>query len=964
MAETISFGNWIRQRRRALDLTQHDLAARVGCSISAVRKLEGDERRPSRQVAELLADTLQIPAAERATFVKVARMELGFERLATLEAPVLPAARTPGFGSGMGHEQAVAGTVGSNGAQPPLTLRNLPTPSTPLVGRTVEVVRIAEILSAPECRLLTLTGPGGIGKTRLAIAAAESLAQRFADGVCFVPLAVVTDPESIWAALAGALGFRVRRAEDPKAQLISFLQTKALLLVLDNLEHLLDGVDLIADVVQAATRVRVLATSRERLGLLGEWVFDIHGLGVPAQMPAVAQALPPGWERASAVVLFTQAALRAHPDFELRAEDYPAIVRICQMVEGIPLGIELAAAWVRMLTCQEIAIEIERSLDFLATPARNVPPRQQSLRAAFEHSWRLLPVEERAILQALSVFSGGFTRKAAEAVAGATLLALAALMAKSLAVRSEDGRYDLHEVVRQYAAEKLEEAGEVDAVRRRHWHYFLDMAQTADAAHNSPEYMGLVDQLELETDNIQAALTYLIDHDLEEAWRLAGVLEPYWYRRPVREAERWLARLVASEPHAGRAIAPDLRARVLLIVATFQPSIGETMAMMHEVLALARQGDERRVTALALALLGNEGLLGGGFAESDAMFAEAQRLAEEADDKATLATVLAEQGECARYQGRYARAIELHTASSALAQAIGRTDLIVSSVSSLGKLALRQGDPQKARAVIEPTLAVWEAIHDRIGLASALLLLARAATIQGDYDRGRALIDEAETIFHDTGFRGHDHFMAMVRGNVAYALGDVESAQPLYERAIELCTDAFEPIVMTLAYRGLACCALRQGELATAREAIERSRQICEATHEKWVRALLAFTAGQLAWQSDDHDLAEAHFRTGLQEVLLLGDQCAIAEGLEQMGFTAAHGARPVHAARLLGAADALRRQIGAPLPPIDREAVESAIAAARAALTPEAFDLAWDFGTTAAGRGLEEVVQMALDED
>jgi predicted ATPase/transcriptional regulator with XRE-family HTH domain len=961
MAETFSFGNWIRQRRRALDLTQDQLAERVGCSVSAIRKIEADERRPSRQVAELLADTLQIPATDRGTFLKVARMELGFDRLEVIEAPRIAELATP-ISPAPARSQATAPAATNGGTRSTPTLLNLPRPPTPLVGREVEVARIAEILAGPECRLLTLTGLGGIGKTRLAVATAERLAGSFADGACFVPLAVVTAPESIWTAVGSALGLQVRNADEPKAQLTGYLRSKQLLLVLDNLEHLLEGMAIVADIVQEAPDVRVLATSRERLGLSGEWVLDIHGLGVPAPVPAADGELPANWERSSAVVLFMQAARRANPEFVVQAADYPAIVQICQAVEGIPLGIELAAAWVRILTCHEIATEIERSLDLLATAARDVPQRQRSLRAAFEHSWRLLPEEECNILQALSVFSGGFTRKAGEAVAGATLLSLAALMTKSLAVRTDDGRYDLHDIVRQYAAEKLEKAGEVAAVRRRHWQYFMNLAQAADAARNSPEHMALVDQLELENDNIQSALGYLIDHDLQEAWRLAGVLEAYWYRRPMREAQRWLARLVDLGAQSARPIAPDVRARVLLILATLQASLGDMTAMMHEVLALARQGNERRITALALALLGNEGILGGGFADADAYFAEARHLAEEANDKATLSTVLAQQGETERYQGRYAQAIELYTASLALAQEIGRTDLAVDALFSLAKMALRQGDPQQALALVEPTLPVWEAMHQQIGLASAQILVARAVTMQGDYERARAIIDGAEAIFHDTGFHGNDQFLALLRANVEYALGHVDAARRLYERAIVLCADSFEPIVMTLAQRCVACCALRQGELGDAGEAIEHSKQVCDATHERWVRALLEFTAGQLAWMSDDLGLAEQHYRTGLRQVLLLGDQYAIAEALEHWALAHTVDGRPAQAARLFAAACALRRQIGAPVPPIDRESVESGITAARTALDPDLFAAAWGYGEIQAGLGLQQVVAMALE--
>ncbi len=953
MAETISFGNWIRQRRRALDLTQDALADRIGCSLSAIRKIESDERRPSRQVAELLAETLQIPAANRTTFLKVARRELGYQRLAA--ADVLPGAAPP---------SAHDGHAPHNGTPPAAPARTLPTPPTPLVGRAAEIERIGEMLAGADCRLLTLTGPGGIGKTRLAIAAADRLAPHFADGVCFVSLAAVSAPEAICAAVAGALGLRMRPAEEPVAQLTAYLHGRALLLVLDNLEHLLEGVGVIGDVVRGSADVRVLATSRERLGLSGEWVLDVHGLGVPVAAPDGATGTPPEWDRASAVLLFDQAARRTDPAFALHGAAYPAVVRICQAVEGIPLGIELAAAWVRMLSCDEIAAEIERNLDFLATPARDVPSRQRSLRAAFEHSWRLLDEEERAILPALALFAGGFTRQAAEAVAGASLLALAGLMAKSLVERTDAGRYDLHEIVRQYAAEKLAAAGDATAAHERHWRYFLHLAQEADAARNSPQHMALVDQLVAESDNLQAALAWLIDHDVAEAWRLAATLEAYWYRRPVRESLRWLTRVTDAGAQGGDGVAPGVRARVLLILATFQPSLGDTMRQMHGVLALARAGNERRVTALALAMLGNEGLITGEFGQSDACFAEALALARAANDTATLSTVLGEQGESARYEGRYARATELYSESLALAQAIGRTDLIAGVLFSLAKMALRQGDPQRARELTEPTLSVWEALHDRVGLGSAKLSIARAATIQGDFDQAHALIDEAETIFHESGFHGNDQFIALLRGNVAHDVGDIDAARRLYERAIALCADAFEPIVMTLALRGVALCALHQEDLAGAQATIERSRQLCDATHEKWVRALLEFASAQLAWQRGDRAQAEALIRGGLAQVLQLGDQCAIAEGLEQLAGVLLATGRPAAASRLLGAAHAVRERIGAPLPAFARDRVTGAAAAARAALDPAEFDAAWELGATQGQAGSAQAVALALENE
>lgn len=964
MAPTASFGHWIRQQRRALDLTQDELAVRVGCSVSAIRKIEADERRPSLQMAELLAEVLQIRGTDRPAFLKIARMELAYDRLETIDAPALGVLTAPPSPFPAGNADAAALLQSRDRRS---TGRSLPHPPTPLVGRQTEVARICEILSDPACRLLTLTGSAGVGKTRLAIAAAERLAPCLADGACFVPFAGVTAEESILAAVAAALGLRLDATGDPQAGLERYLQSRQMLLVLDNLEHLSAEAGDIAAIVEAGPGVQVLGTSREPLGLAGEWVLEVHGLSLPAQpaldgSPPPDGGPPPGWEASSAVMLFVQAARRADPLFAAGAADYAPIAHICRLLEGSPLGIELAAAWVRLLTCQEIAAEIERSFDFLVTTARDVPPRQRSLRAGFEHSWRLLPAAEQRVLGALSVFAGGFTRKAAEAVAGASLHDLAALAAKSLVMRTEAGRYDLHPIVRQYAAEKLAEAGEAQAVAARHGAYCLGLAKDTDAARNSPQYMALVDQLETESDNLQAALRYMAERDAGAACELAAVLEPYWYRRPMCEIERWLGRFAEADDPSGEPAALGARARVLYVLAMLDETLAGTMTTMHKALDLARQANDRRTTARALALLGNEGLVVADFTGGDACFAEAQRLAEEDGDQATLATVLALHGEVERYRGGYARAIELYNASIALAQQIGRTDLLLAAIFDLVRVANRQGEPQRARALIEPYLPVWEALHDLTRLADAKLAAAHAMLMQGEYERAIDTIDAAQATFHETGSHGSDHYMIMLRGDAAYAQGQVAVAATHYERALALCEDAFEPMIVTFSQRGVACCALRQGDLAAARQAIERSRAVCEATNERWVRALLEHTEAELAWCSGDYALAEEHLRTGLQQMLLLGDQVAIAEALDLWAALLASTARPAEAARLLGASGALRRRIGAPVMPIDQERMQATSAACRSALGPEAFAAACAVGETAEARGLQQVVELALD--
>nr|HMQ55534.1 helix-turn-helix domain-containing protein [Anaerolineae bacterium] len=405
MEPPTSFGLWLKERRKQLDLTQADLAKRIGCSVVTIRKIEADERRPSRQIAELLADCLEIAAAERVTFLKIARTELRVDRLAEVSA---------------------AEPAGSVLAGSPASLTSsLPTPPTPLVGREPELATIARLLQDGQCRLLTLVGPGGVGKTRLALEIAANQQLALANGVYFVSLAGVGAAKFVIPAIADGLGLTFAGPADPKTQLFNYLRDKQLLLIIDNFEHLLAAEEATADLpdmLQVAPRLKLLITSRERLHLQGEWIFEVQGLPLPPdeQVENV--------EAYSAVTLFTHSARRLQPDFNLTAETKPAVVRICRLLAGLPLGLELAAAWVRTLSCQEIAQEIERGLDFLAASTRDMPERHRSIKAVFDHSWKLLSAAEQRVLRQLSVFRGGFRREAAEAVAGATLPILAILL--------------------------------------------------------------------------------------------------------------------------------------------------------------------------------------------------------------------------------------------------------------------------------------------------------------------------------------------------------------------------------------------------------------------------------------------------------------------------------------------------------------------------------------------------------
>src|SRR5262245_1088704 len=332
----------------------------------------------------------------------------------------------------------------------------LPQVLTPFVGRSHEVAELIGLLADPTCRLLTLVGPGGIGKTRLALHIAAQQRAAFAHGVAFVPLAAITSASLLVPSIADGLGFAFYGPVDPTAQLLNYLREKQVLLLLDNAEQLLDGLGLLPEVLQHAPGVKLLVTSREPLTLPGEWVCEVAGLALRADDHT---------HESDAAALFVQRARRAQTGFVVSEAERREVARICRLVDGMPLAIELAAAWVRTLSCAEIAQEIQHNLDFLASSARELEARHRSVRAVLDQSWQALADTEQQVLRCLGVFRGGFARAAAEQVASASLGVLSALLAKSLVHRSAEGRYDLHELVQQYGAEKLLESGEADAIR-------------------------------------------------------------------------------------------------------------------------------------------------------------------------------------------------------------------------------------------------------------------------------------------------------------------------------------------------------------------------------------------------------------------------------------------------------------------------------------------------------------------
>jgi predicted ATPase/transcriptional regulator with XRE-family HTH domain len=806
MESPITFGEWFRQSRNELRLTRDELANRIGCSVSTLRKIEDGERRPSAQIAELIANCLNIPPAERSTFVKVARGELSVERLP-------PVSR-----------QLISQSVSSASTNPRINLPILPTP---LIGRQHEVEELSRLLRDPQCRLLTLVGPGGIGKTRLAIETASHIQGDFADGVYFTPLAPVNSTRFILPVIADAVGFGFQGANpvDPKTQLFSFLNGKQILLLTDNLEHLLTepGVELLAELLANAPQVKLLATSRESLGLQGEWVFEVKGLPIPESGQAKESA------QNTSVELFLQRARRADVGFTATVDDFPSIIRICQLVDGMPLGIELAAAWVRTLACDEIVHQIERGLDFLSTSGRDIPGRHRSMRALFEHSWKLLTEEEQGVLHRLSVFKGGFRREAAEEVAGASLSTLSALVTKSLVRRSGADRYDLHELIRQFAAEHFAEYPEEQtATQARHGSYYLKYFGQADGRLRSSAQRETLAELTAEMDNFRAAWDWAVAQGqfavIEQTLRTFAMF--FDARGWLQEGLDILGGAITALESANRQSPPDRTHQValghLLTIRSFlafnQAQHEQARAMLERSLDILRPLNELRVLVESITFLGVVMLLTGNYVRAWELFGEGLEMATAIGDRWFAALCLTEQAnidilignpENAYQQLRFA-VIEWRAISDPRFTAFGLNFLSLSA-STLGRY-------DEACAAIEESITLNSSVGDRWGLGSANRVLGIIAQKQGEHPQALVVFYKSLNIFSELGARWDVARVLAEMGRSVFALGNDAEAERVWRESLRIAIETKGMFITLESLVGMAGLKTKRGDMEQALE--------------------------------------------------------------------------------------------------------------------------------------------------
>jgi DNA-binding SARP family transcriptional activator/predicted ATPase len=675
---------------------------------------------------------------------------------------------------------------------------NLPAQTTPFVGRQQELAEIRSRLQDPACRLLTLLGPGGIGKTRLALQLAEELVKAeptpFEHGIFFVPLAPIQTAEGIVPEVAEALGYCCRTDVEgsgratPRQQVLDYMRHKQFLLVMDNYEHLLvdepagngpeenDGTSestgFLTDLLSVAPGVKVLVTSRASLQIQGEHLYPLAGLGVP---DATLSFTAGDWQTLrgySAVELFVQGAQQARPDFELRAQDVAPVVHVCRLVQGIPLGILLAAAWVTMLAPAEIAAEIQRSLDFLETDLRDVPVRQRSIRAVFDHSWRLLDEEEQETFQALSVFRGGFRREAALEIAGASLRDLMSLVNKSLLLPSSPGRYEMHELLRQYGAGQLDLAPEQgEAVRDRHCAYYSAALARWGQELKGARQREAVAEMDLEIENGRAAWYRAVAHG--QVACLAQGADGIWlyhtWRMRYEEGEAALRAGVKSletmaAPLAGPGPGPEaqrLRARLLILWSHFQLELGwkqpsieaadQGLALLQDLEAAGQDVCQEK----ALAVIHKSRLMR--YFDPDPLAArqsyeQGVALYEAAGDRWGQARALAHLGWIAEHLGRYCEAQELCERSLAIRRELGDQRGMADAMLNLGVISWVQGQFDEANRLLRDSLGIFRALDDWNRVAHTIKSLGEVLVRRGQFVDGLTLMECSIDIFGDLGY--------------------------------------------------------------------------------------------------------------------------------------------------------------------------------------------------------------------
>lgn len=745
--ESHAFATLLRRSRLAKGLTQEELAERAGLSVRGISDLErGVNRTPYQATIARLIAALDLSTEEGAALEGTIRRRRG---------PV---------------------ALEFHGVK-------LPIPPTALLGRERDVESVIHLLGWEGRRLVTLTGPGGVGKTRLALQVAATMAPNFADGAVFVQLAAITDPLMVFPLLSTTLGVREQAGQSSGGNLATYLEDREILLLLDNFEQVVRVAPVLAELLASCPRVKALVTSRVPLHLAGEQAMEVGSLPVP---PLDGTYSPQDVRDYPSVALFLERARSIEPEFIITPDNSAAIVEICRRVDGLPLAIELAAARLKVLSPRALLNRLDHRLRVLTGGARDMAERQQTMRNTIAWSYGLLDSNEQSVFRRLSVFSGGCSLEAAEMVCAGedvqidVFEILTSLVDKSLLlVRHEgtdDPRFHMLETIREFAREQLDAGGEAESGPLRHAQHFLTLAEQAEPELRGKDQAIWLTRLDREHDNLRAALRWSRDSgEIDSGLRLAGALWWFWYTHGyLSEGQRWLEQLLALDTARNQSIGRLPRAKALRgagVLATEQGDYARATMLTEESLELFRQLGDLHAEATVLNILANIAKFQPNYVRATTLYRDALTVFRQLGDRRSISVILNNLGTLAKEQGNYREALALYEESLAMKRDLGDKRGIAIVLSNIGTMAHAQGDYQRAVAAGKESVAVLRDLGDK-DLAAALDTLARAVLARGDYSQAVSLYSEGLTVSHGAGEKQIVAFCLEGLGRAAGMRGD------------------------------------------------------------------------------------------------------------------------------------------------------------------------------------------------
>ena len=853
---------------------------------------------------------------------------------------------------------------------------NLPQQPTSFIGRDKELIDVKALLD--KTRLLTLVGPGGAGKTRLALQAAADLLDGTGDGVWLVELAPLSDSALVTGAVAQALNIKEAPGQPIQKSLGDALKAKTLLIVLDNCEHVIAAcATLAADLLRNCPGIHILATSREPLGLSGEQTYRIPSLSVPPAASKNHTLTADVLSQYDSVRLFIERAQAVQPTFSVTDQNAPAVAQVCAHLDGIPLAIELAAARVRSMPVEQVNARLDQRFRLLTGGSRANLPRQQTLRALIDWSYDLLNEQERVMLTRLSVFAGGCTLDAAESVCAGgnidewqVLDLLASLTDKSLTVYEDPGegpgapaRYGLLETIRQYAQERLTESGEAaaDTARARHSDWCLALAQEAEPQLIGPEAAEWLARLETEHDNFRAALTSCEQAQAERqgecaklALQIAATLARFWYvHGHYSEGRRWIASTLRqvdallSDP----AESDDLlqgRAKALTgagPLAAMQSDYTAARDFFQSGLDIFRRIDDTPNIARALSGLGNVLSTQSDYTAARPLYEESLRLRRQLQDQAGIAYTLNGLAFMANRQGDHAAARAYYAECVDRFREGGNQAGLANSLDGLANILSLQGELEESSAMHQESLEIRRSMGDLQGISDSLNGMAFTANVQGEYERARAYLEESLQIRKSI---GNTRGIASVLGNLsesAHGLGDYPAARRLMLESLALARDLDDSDCAYSVLSDFGDHATQEGDYTVAQQCLSDAWRIAEESKDSSKIAWTLLFLGNLASAQRDLACARASLLKSYDLVQGSLGRLFIIRFLEAMADLSAAARQTERSIILRSAAALLRTQVGTPLCPTERKKHQQAITTARADMSDTAFDTAWATG-------------------